>query len=78
MPEAAKTQRPEILLITENKTVILEMRSDGKFSAKSAVWEERRVMRGNRHPVDGGPWFEPVPPPNRLAGAAAPTGSGPY
>jgi hypothetical protein len=32
-------QRPEILLISENKTVLLEMGRDGKFSAKSNAWE---------------------------------------
>jgi hypothetical protein len=36
--------RSEILLITENKTVILEMGSDGKFSAKSNAWEENKVV----------------------------------
>jgi hypothetical protein len=36
--------RSEILLITENKTVILEMESDGKFSAKSNAWEENKVV----------------------------------
>ena len=44
MAEAAKAQRPEILLVTEAKTVHLEMGSDGKFSAKSAAWEENKVM----------------------------------
>ena len=36
----AVAQRPEILLITENKTVLLELGHDGKFSAKSTAWEE--------------------------------------
>jgi hypothetical protein len=44
MPEAAKAQRPEILLITDNKTVLLELGHDGKFSAKSASWEENKVI----------------------------------
>ena len=46
-------QRPEILLITEDKTVHLEMGSDGKFSANSAAWEENKVIprgRGSRDP----------------------------
>jgi hypothetical protein len=45
--------RPEILLIAENKTVLLEMGSDGKFSANSAAWEENKVIprgRGSRDP----------------------------
>jgi hypothetical protein len=42
-------ERPEILLITEAKTVHLEMGSDGKFSANSAAWEENKVItRGRR------------------------------
>ena len=40
--EAAKAQRPEILLITENKIVLLEKGRDGKFSAKSNAWEETK------------------------------------
>jgi hypothetical protein len=46
-------ERPEILLITEAKTVHLEMGSDGKFSANSAAWEENKVIprgRGSRDP----------------------------
>ena len=53
MAEAAKAQRPKILLVTEAKTVHLEMGSDGKFSAKSAAWEENKVIprgRGSRDP----------------------------
>ena len=45
--------RPEILLVTEAKTVHLEMGSDGKFSANSAAWEENKVIprgRGSRDP----------------------------
>ena len=53
MAEAAKAQRPEILLVTEAKTVHLEMGSDGKFSATAAAWEENKVIprgRGSRDP----------------------------
>jgi hypothetical protein len=44
MAEAAKEQRSEILLITDDKTMLLEMGSDGKFSAKSNAWEENKVV----------------------------------
>jgi hypothetical protein len=36
--------RPEILLVTDNKTVLPEMGRDGKFSAKSNAWEENKVF----------------------------------
>jgi hypothetical protein len=36
--------RPEILLKTDNKTVVLELERDGKFVAKSAPWEDNKVM----------------------------------
>ena len=60
MADAAKERRPEILLITENKIVILEKGSDGKFSAKSAPWEENKVVFEGEElvvRVEGGPWF---------------------
>ena len=38
----AVAARPEILLITDNKTVLLELGHDGKFSAKSQAWEETK------------------------------------
>jgi hypothetical protein len=50
MAEAAKAQRPEILLVTEAKTVHTRW-VDGKFSANSAAWEENKVIprgRGSR------------------------------
>ena len=56
----AVEQRPEILLITENKTVILEMGRDGKFSAKSNAWEENKVVLEGEEiviPVSAGQWF---------------------
>ena len=56
----AVEQRPEILLITENKTVILEMGRDGKFSAKSNAWEENKVMLPGEElviRVEGGRWL---------------------
>ena len=40
----AVAQRPEVLLATDNKTVLLSLERDGKFSAKSAAWEENKVM----------------------------------
>ena len=60
MAEAAKEQRSEILLITDDKTVLLDMGHDGKFSAKSASWEENKViLPGDEivNRVDGGRWF---------------------
>jgi hypothetical protein len=40
----AVAHRPEVLLATDNKTVLLSLERDGKFSAKSAAWEENKVM----------------------------------
>ena len=54
------SERPEILLITENKTVLLELGHDGKFSAKSTAWEENKVILPGEEVVirvDGGRWF---------------------
>jgi transposase len=53
-------ERPEILLITENKTVLLKMGRDGKFSAKSSAWEENKVVLEGEEiviPVSAGQWF---------------------
>jgi hypothetical protein len=65
--------RPEILLVTDNKTVLPEMGRDGKFSAKSNAWEENKVfLEGGElvTRVEGGRWFIIIhPPPYRLAGA---------
>jgi hypothetical protein len=66
MAEAANAQRPEILLITDNKPVHLEMGSDGKFSANSAAWEENKVVLEGEElviRVKGGPWFITNHPP---------------
>jgi hypothetical protein len=38
------TNRPEVLLISDNPTVVLETGRDGKFAAKSNAWEENRVL----------------------------------
>jgi hypothetical protein len=60
MAEAAKEQRSEILLITDDKTVLLDMGHDGKFSAKSASWEENKVILPGDEiviRVDGRSWF---------------------
>jgi hypothetical protein len=60
MAEAAKEQRSEILLITDDKTVLLDMGHDGKFSAKSASWEENKVILKGEELVicvDRGRWF---------------------
>ena len=51
---------PEILLITENKTVLLEMGRDGKFSAKSSAWEDNKVVLEGEEvviQVEAGRWF---------------------
>jgi len=58
MAEAAKAQRPEILLTTDNKTVLLEMGRDGKFSAKSNAWGGQQSHprgRGVGHQGQRGP-----------------------
>jgi hypothetical protein len=52
--------RPETLLITDNKTVLLEMGRDGKFSAKSKAWEDNKVILEGEEMVirgEGGRWF---------------------
>ena len=36
--------RPETLLITDDKKVLLEVGRDGKFAAKSTAWEEDKVF----------------------------------
>ena len=63
--------RPEILLIAENKTVPLEMGRDCKFSAKPNAWEENKVVPEGEElviRVEGGRWFiTKHPPPYRLA-----------
>ena len=65
--------RPEILLIAENKTVLLEMGCDCKF-AKSNAWEENKLVPEGEKlviQVEGGRLFRTkYPPPNRLAGAS--------
>ena len=47
-------QRPEILLITDDKTVLLEMGSDGKFSVKSNAWEDNKVLLEGVRGMSGG------------------------
>ena len=52
--------RPEILLITENKNVLLEMGRDGKFSGKSNAWEDNKVIPEGEElviKVKRGRWF---------------------
>jgi hypothetical protein len=75
MAEAGKERRPKILLITDNKSVLLEMGSDGKFSAKSAPWEEIKVVLEGEELVilvEGGRWFiEKRPAPLPLVGPGA-------
>jgi hypothetical protein len=51
---------PSRLLIADDKTVLLDMGHDGKFSAKSASWEENKVILPGDEiviRVDGGRWF---------------------
>ena len=69
--------RPEILLITENKTVLLELGHDGKFSAKSTGWEENRVFLQGEElviRVEGGRWFITKQTVNAGAAEEAPGG----
>ena len=76
MAEAAKEQRSEILLITDDKTVLLNMGHDGKFSAKSASWEENKVILPGDEiviRVDGGRWFSVKrPAQGAMIGAGTP------
>jgi hypothetical protein len=57
---SGERERSEILLITDDKTILLDMGHDGKFSAKSASWEENKVILPGDEiviRVDGGRWF---------------------
>ena len=38
-------ERPEILLKTDSKTVMLELGREGKFSAKATGWDENKVLK---------------------------------
>ena len=38
-------ERPEILLKTDSKTIILELGREGKFSAKATGWDENKVIK---------------------------------
>ena len=56
----AVARRPEVLLVTDNKTVLLSLERDGKFPAKSAAWEENKVILPGEEKViwaEGGRWF---------------------
>jgi len=67
-------QRPEILLITDNETVLLEMGRDCKFAAKSNAWEENKLVPEGEElviRVEGGRWFiTKHPPPYRARGCS--------
>ena len=42
-------REPQIILKTDERTVVLELGRDGKFSAKSTDWDENRVfLEGDR------------------------------
>jgi hypothetical protein len=52
--------RPEIMLITDSKILLLAMGRDGKFSAKSNAWGENKVVLEGEEiviPVSAGQWF---------------------
>ena len=36
--------RPETILKTDNKTVVFELERESKFVAKSAAWEDHKVL----------------------------------
>ena len=38
-------ERPEILLKTDTKTIMLEIGREGKFSAKATGWDENQVIK---------------------------------
>jgi hypothetical protein len=60
------------MLITDDKTVLLEMGRERKFAVKSSAWEDNKVILGGEElfRVEGGRWFiTKHPPPYRLAGA---------
>ena len=57
MPSAP---RPEILLISDAKTVLLEMGREGKFSVKTSAWETTKSSSRARKSSSGslgGRWF---------------------
>ena len=68
--------RPEVLLIAENKTVLLEMGRDCKFSAKSNAWEENKVVPEGKELVIRveGANQAPTAIPTLRQGASAATG----
>ena len=39
-----KGRTPEVILKTDQRTVILELGTGGKFSAKSGGWDENKVF----------------------------------
>jgi len=39
-----KGRTPEVILKTDQRTVILELGTGGKFSAKSSGWDENKVF----------------------------------
>ena len=42
-------REPQIILKTDERTVVLELGRDGKFAAKSTDWDENRVfLEGDR------------------------------
>lgn len=52
--------RVETLLVADNKTVVLELGRNGKYSAKSNSWEDNKVLLEGEElviQVEGGRWF---------------------
>jgi hypothetical protein len=53
-------ERPEILLKTDSKTVMLKLGREGKFSAKATGWDENKVIKpGEKIEISAvhGPWL---------------------
>ena len=67
---------PEILLKTDSRTILLELRREGKFSAKATGWDENKVIKpGERIEVSAvhGRWLiVKVQAPSAGSGAEVP------
>ena len=44
-----KGRTPEVILKTDQRTVVLELGTGGKFSAKSSGWDENKVFLEGDH-----------------------------
>ena len=43
-----KAREPQVILKSDQRGILLEMGREGKFTAKSSVWDESRVFSSRR------------------------------